>query len=105
MECRGPHLASCLIRALPLGGFGEKLRGHLHPRRRQSTTLAHDFSTMSRSSGTTHSGVSPRDARSTLSNALRVCFTRVSRLAPARCGVSTTLSSDSTGSDGEGGSV
>src|SRR6516164_1194052 len=103
-ERRGPHLSPDLIGALPLGGFGKELRRHLHPYWRQPATLRHDFSATSRSSGTTHSGRSPRDTRSTLSNALRVCFTRVSRLAPARCGVTTTLSSDSTGSDGDGGS-
>src|ERR1700733_840494 len=65
----------------------------------------HPRNAMSRSSGTTHSGRSPRDARNILSNALRVCFTRVSWLAPARWGVRTTFSSDSTGSDGDGGSV
>ncbi len=57
-------------------------------------------SSRSCSSGTTHSGRSPRATRCTLSNALRKRATWLSQVGPAKCAVSTTLSSWSSGLSG-----
>src|SRR5262245_23622260 len=56
------------------------------------------------SSGTSQRGGSPRATRSTLSKALRKRATWLSQVGPAKCAVSTTLSSWSSGLLAGGGS-
>src|ERR1043166_2991562 len=56
------------------------------------------------SSGTTQRGASPRATRCTLSNALRKRATWLSQVGPAKCAVSTTLSSLNNGLLEGGGS-